>query len=77
MSDVVTIARFGSHIEADLAKSALDASGIAAWVTADDAGGQGPYLDFAGGVSVLVRSDDAEAAREVLEGPKRRLAGDT
>jgi len=68
MEELVTVARFGSHIEADLARSALDAAGIAAVVTADDGGGQRPHLGFTQGVAVLVRHEDADTARAVLAG---------
>jgi hypothetical protein len=66
MTSLIPIAAFGSHIEADLARSALEAAGIEAMVAADDAGGQRPHMAFSQGVVVMVREDDAVAAREVL-----------
>jgi len=68
MEELVTVARFGSHIEADLAQSALQAAGVAAVVAADDGGRQSPYLDFSQGVTVLVRQEDADTARAILAG---------
>jgi len=56
-----------SRIEADLAKSALEAAGIKAMVRADDAGGTRPGL-WMGGVAVLVRAEDQAHAAKVLEG---------
>ena len=72
MEGLVTVARFGSHIEADLAQSALQAAGVAAVVAADDGGRQTPYLDFTQGVTVLVRQQDADTARAILAGAEQR-----
>ena len=41
-SELVPVKTFLSRIEADLAKSALEAAGISALVRADDAGGARP-----------------------------------
>lgn len=71
MSSLISVATFSSHIEADLAKSALEAAGIDAIVAADDAGGQRPHMAFSQGVVVLVRSEDETAAREVLASAER------
>jgi Putative prokaryotic signal transducing protein len=70
MSNLVAVAAFGTHIEADLARSALEAAGIDAMTAADDAGGQRPHLAFSQGVVVLVREENAAAAREVLLAPR-------
>ena len=52
-----------SRVEAQLIAGMLEANGIAARVSADDAGGQEPQLQL-GGVRVLVpRSEEAEARR--------------
>ena len=67
MPDLVAVAQFSSHIEADLARSALEAAGIEAMISADDAGGQRPHMAFSQGVLVMVREEDEAAAREVLE----------
>lgn len=66
MPALIALATFNSHIEADLARSALEAAGIDSMIAADDAGGQRPHMSFSQGVVVMVREDDAEAAREVL-----------
>ena len=67
-SELVVVQAFGSQWEADMAKSALEAAGISAMIQADAAGGMRPHIAWAsGGFKVLVRQDDAEAAREVLE----------
>ena len=67
-SELVVGQAFGSQWEADMAKGALEAAGIPAMIQADAAGGMRPHIAWAsGGFKVLVRQDDAEAAREVLE----------
>ena len=66
-SELVVVRTFGTHIEADLAKSALDAAGIEVFVRADDAGGERPHLWTSQGVEVVVRAEDAAEAREILD----------
>lgn len=56
-----------------MAKSALEAAGIDTMIQADSAGGMRPHLAWAsGGFKVLVREEDAAAARDVLEPPAKR-----
>jgi hypothetical protein len=73
MLDDLTVARtFSTRPEADLAKSALDAAGIDAMVRADSGGDMRPAMAWAGdGFQVIVRADDLEAAREILDLPAR------
>ena len=71
-SDLVVVHRFNTSEEAELAKSALEAAGIAAMVRRDNGGGMQPALAWAGaGVEVIVRTEDAEAARGVLDIPAK------
>ncbi|HUC43577.1 MAG TPA: DUF2007 domain-containing protein [Candidatus Sulfotelmatobacter sp.] len=60
------IARFVNAFDAEAAVAALRAAGIEAIVKRDDAGRVQPEL-WMGGVSVLVRPEDAAAAREILD----------
>jgi hypothetical protein len=71
MPDELVVARsFNSRPEAELAKSALDAAGIDAMVRADSGGDQRPALAWAGdGFQVIVRAEDLETAREILDLP--------
>ena len=62
---LVTVGTFLNHIEADLAKSALEAAGIDAMILSDDCGGVRPHL-WMGGIRLLVRDDDAQRALEIL-----------
>ena len=67
-ADLVVVHAFASGPEADMAKSALEAAAIDAMIQADSAGGMRPHLASAsGGFKILVRDEDAVAAREVLE----------
>ena len=66
--DLVVLDTFTNHIQADLARSALDAMGIESMVRADDAGGEQPGLWIGDGVQILVRARDAELAKMVISG---------
>ena len=61
-SELVLVQAFGTQAEADLAQGALLEAGIVATVEADPSGA----LLGQGRVRVLVREEDASAAREVL-----------
>lgn len=65
-SDLVVVRTFNNRQEAEMAKSALDAAGIESMLLGDDAGGLQPGLWEARGVAVVVNTDDAPAARDVL-----------
>jgi hypothetical protein len=68
--DLVVVHTFGSELEADLAKSALEAAGIDAVVEGDSVGGMRPHVAWAGaGFKVIVRVEDADAARTILDLP--------
>ena len=66
-SELVVVRTFNDRIEAELAQSALEAAGIESMVRGDDAGGTQPGLWASEGVAVLVREEDAIAAREILD----------
>ena len=73
-SDLVVVHTFSNRQEADLGKSALEAAGIDAMVRADSGGGMRPALAWAGtGFQVLVRTEDAQAARDVLDIPAKQV----
>jgi hypothetical protein len=63
---LITIRTFGYRHEAELAKSALEANGITAVVFADDGGRQEVNLQFAQGTKLMVKPEDEERARAVL-----------
>ena len=68
MAGLVRVAEFGSRPEAEIVKGMLEANGIRAALSADDMGGIRPELTFTMGVRLLVAEDDAEVARELLDG---------
>ncbi len=61
-----TIRTFSNHEAAELAAANLEAHGIKCWLNADDCGGMYPNLTAPGGVRLLVRALDAEAAVALL-----------
>lgn len=73
-AELVVVHSFGDRIEAELAQSALEAAGIESMVRGDDAGGAQPGLWKSAGVQVLVRTEDVEAARDVLDLPSKPVA---
>jgi hypothetical protein len=65
---LVVIHSFGSQMDAELAKSALESAGIESMIQSDSAGGMRPHLGWAsGGFKLLVRQEDEEAARRAPE----------
>ena len=73
-STLVVVHSFGNRQEAELAKSALDAAEIDAFVRSDDGGGMERGLWTGNGVQVIVRAEDLHAAREILDLPAQPLA---
>jgi len=62
---MVVIRTFLNNVDAELAKSALEAAGITSMIRADDCGGVRPHL-WMGGVELLVDEADQAQAEEVL-----------
>jgi hypothetical protein len=64
---LVVVRSCGSRAEAELAKGALEEAGIEAIIQADTAGGMREHLAWSGaGFKILVREDEAIAARDAL-----------
>ncbi|GGI06466.1 putative signal transducing protein [Egicoccus halophilus] len=62
------IQRFTSRTEAELARSALESEGIAAYVSGDDAGGLHPEIPYGvGGTAVVVPDEDHARALALLD----------
>jgi hypothetical protein len=70
--NLVVVQTFVDRIEAELAHSALEAAGIESMLRSDDAGGLRPHMTLTNGVELLVRPEDAAAARAVLDDDQRR-----
>ena len=71
--ELVVVRTFSDRMEAALAKSALEAAGIESIMRPDDVGGLRPHMSYTLGVDILVREEDADAAREILGSPARPL----
>ncbi len=65
--ELIVLRRYGDELSAQLDAMALEANGIPARVSADTAGGALPSLAFAFPVRLIVRAEDATAARELLD----------
>jgi hypothetical protein len=69
-ANLVVVRAYGSRLDAELAKGALEAAGIQAMIQGDTAGGMREHLAWSGaGFKILVREEDATTAREVLTSP--------
>jgi Putative prokaryotic signal transducing protein len=66
MGRSVPIGSFASRAEAEIVVGLLESEGIAASISADDAGGAYPSFEFVSGAQVLVDESDARAARDAL-----------
>jgi hypothetical protein len=66
MSETAVAAVASSTVEAQLIAGMLEANGIPATVSADDAGGQEPQWQLTDGVRVLVPVDDVAEARRLI-----------
>jgi hypothetical protein len=62
------VARVPSAVEAQIIVGLLESNGIAAALSADDAGGLEPQLQLTQGVRVLVAADDEQRARQLVAG---------
>ena len=71
--ELVVVHTFSDRMEAVLAKSALEAAGIDCMLRPDDVGGLRPHMAYTLGVELLVREEDADAAREIIERPAREI----
>jgi F420-dependent methylenetetrahydromethanopterin dehydrogenase len=70
--NLIIVHAYGTRPEADLAITELESAGIPAMIQADTAGGMREHLAWSGlGFKILVREDDATAAREILTPPGR------
>jgi hypothetical protein len=68
MTKWVTIGAYPSRAEAEMIVELLISEGVAAMPQIDDAGGLRPEIALGtGGAKVLVRAEDEERARKILE----------
>ena len=71
--DLQVIRTFITNVDAQLAHSALEAAGIESMIRADDCGGTRPHF-WVAGVELLVRSEDAQRADEILSTQPENIA---
>jgi len=64
--EIVVVENFTTRMEAEMAAGVLDAEGIYTLVSADDAGGTYPPLQYLRGVRLMVLPEDERRAREIL-----------
>ena len=64
---MVVLKTYSSRAEADLARGILEANGIDALVSSDDAGGMQPWFQQSHGVRLLVHHEHALRAAWLLE----------
>jgi hypothetical protein len=65
--ELVVVRKYNDELSAQVAAAALEANGIPARVSADTAGGALPSMSLLFPVRLLVRSEDAALARELLD----------
>jgi hypothetical protein len=65
-AELVIVRTFGDRIEAEMARSALEAAGIVSMVRGDDCAGLRPHMLLGNGIDLIVRAGDREQALEVL-----------
>ena len=65
VGQLIAIGTYRTRDEAEVVQGLLASAGIAASITADDAGGAFPFV-LSGGAQVLVDESDAAAASELV-----------
>ena len=74
--ELVVLRRYSDEVSANIAALALEANGIPAQVSADNAGGALPSMSIVFPVRLIVRAEDESIARELLDSPADSLDGD-
>ena len=64
--EAVVVEKFSTRFEAEMAAGLLEAEGIQTFISADDAGGAYPPLQYVRGVRLIVFPEDETRAREIL-----------
>ena len=65
----IVVRQYADELSARMAAMMLEANGVPAQVSADTAGGALPSLALGFPVRLIVRAEDAELARELLDTP--------
>lgn len=64
--DLVVIRTYVNNFEAEIDRTTLEAAGLPSLVRSDDCGGLRPHL-WMGGIELLVRTEDFDRAKEILD----------
>lgn len=64
--EIVLLKQFTSEMDAIFARTLLESEGIEAAIFKDDAGGMEPQFQLTCGVRLMVRAEDLEKARELI-----------
>jgi putative signal transducing protein len=73
---LVIVRSYGNRAEAELAKGALENAGIQAMIQSDTVGHMREHIAWSGaGFRIVVREEDAAAARDVLAPPLNENEG--
>lgn len=68
MSEEIVVLRvFDNEVEAAMAQQTLRDAGVATFIFKDDAGGMEPQLQRTIGVRLVLKSEDAERANDILQ----------
>ena len=68
MSEEIVVLRvFDNEVEAAMAQQMLRDAGVATFIFKDDAGGMEPQLQRTIGVRLVLKSEDAERAHDILQ----------
>jgi predicted Fe-Mo cluster-binding NifX family protein len=68
MSDEIVVLRvFDNEVEAQMAQQMLRDAGVATFIFKDDGGGMEPHLQRTNGVRLVLNSDDAVRAQDILQ----------
>jgi hypothetical protein len=74
MSNLITIYQTNNPFEADLIKSYFSNENVFCFLKTNDASGVLPYIGFTqGGTEILVRQEDLEKGKELLQQIKDNL----
>lgn len=68
-NELVVVRSYSDELSARIAAMALEANGVPAQVSPDNAGGALPSLALVFPIRLIVRSEDAELARTLLDTP--------
>jgi hypothetical protein len=71
----VIVKTFPNELDAEVVAALLESSGIAASISADDAGDTIQSLELVRGVHVVVRKEDEAAARQLIAEQEKEGAG--